>query len=91
MTKIVTSNIDTTTKEAAEAVFDQMGLTTSSAIKLFLNQVATTKSIPFQPTTITKPGFTSEQKTTLLQMIQDAKQQKSHDPFAVIDEMFGRL
>lgn len=40
------------TKAAAREVFDAMGIDMSTAINLFLNQVATDKGFPFRPTVL---------------------------------------
>jgi addiction module RelB/DinJ family antitoxin len=47
--------INKSTKEKAKRALEEMGLDISSGIKLFLEQVITTKSIPFIPTT--KAGY----------------------------------
>ncbi|USS88088.1 type II toxin-antitoxin system RelB/DinJ family antitoxin [Fructilactobacillus hinvesii] len=45
----VTVKVDEKTKEAATKIYEELGLTMSSAIKLFLAETVQTKSIPFQP------------------------------------------
>ena len=40
--------IDNNTKKGAESVFEQLGLTPSTAINLFYKQVIRTNSIPFE-------------------------------------------
>jgi DNA-damage-inducible protein J len=47
----VNVRIEEKTKKAASKALKEMGLDLSSGIKLFLNQVAVEKSLPFRPTT----------------------------------------
>lgn len=42
-------------KEDAEAVFDQMGLSMSTAINIFLKQVIRTNKIPFEISAVMSP------------------------------------
>ncbi len=53
-TLIQVRGVNTSTKKAAESVFHDLGLSTSAAITIFINQVAITRSIPFRPSTIQK-------------------------------------
>ena len=55
--------IDAQTKKRAQSVFKKLGIDISSAMKLFLNQVIKTKSIPFVVRTAN--GFTPEQEQML--------------------------
>jgi DNA-damage-inducible protein J len=50
MTKTATINarINPATKKAAEAIFAKLGLSTTDAITLFLNQVELHKGLPFE-------------------------------------------
>lgn len=47
----MTIRVNRQTKAAAKKVFDALGLDTTTAINLFLNQVATDQGLPFRPTT----------------------------------------
>lgn len=50
----LTIRVTRQTKEAAREVLEEMGLDMSTAITLFLNQVANDNGLPFRPT-ITSP------------------------------------
>lgn len=52
--------IDPNIKNQADAIFKQLGVSASAAIKMFINQVAVTGKIPFTPTTVDENGFTPE-------------------------------
>ena len=56
--------IDKKTKKEAGRIFKNMGIDMSSGIKLFLQSVINTESIPF--TIITKNGFTESQEQTMI-------------------------
>lgn len=45
----VSARVDDDVKRDAEQVFDQMGLSTSAAVSIFLNQVVREQGLPFQP------------------------------------------
>ncbi len=70
-TLIQVRGVKPSTKKIAEDVFRNLGLSTSAAIKLFLNQVAITKSIPFRPTTITENGLSPDQEDEILLNMKD--------------------
>ncbi len=63
-TQIVNVRINKNTKEQAQKIVEKMGLDLSSAIKLFLNKVIITKSIPFEIRT--ENGFTPAQEAKFL-------------------------
>jgi len=44
---VVRARVDPALKTDAEAVFEQLGLTTTDAIRLFLSQVRLRKGLPF--------------------------------------------
>jgi DNA-damage-inducible protein J len=46
-TATITVRLDPKVKTDAQAVFDKLGLTTSQAVSLFLNQVSLNKGLPF--------------------------------------------
>ena len=56
--------IDKKTKREAQKIFKNMGIDMSSGVKLFLQRVNNTESIPF--TIITKNGFTEGQEQTMI-------------------------
>lgn len=50
-TVAVQSRVSPELKEQAEAVFAALGLSTSDAIRMFLQQTVNTGGLPFQPST----------------------------------------
>ena len=44
---VITMHIDSKTKQQADIIFQQLGLTTSEAITLFYRQVVLMRSLPF--------------------------------------------
>ena len=46
-TATITIRLDPKVKTDAQAVFDKLGLTTTQAVSLFLNQVSLNKGLPF--------------------------------------------
>ncbi len=70
--------IDAKTKNKTQKILREMGLDLSSAIKIFLNKIIITKSIPFEIRTIN--GFTPEFEQELLEASRDAlKYSKGYD------------
>ncbi len=63
--------IDKKTKNAAQAIFEKLGMDMSSGMKLFLSQVIRTKSIPFVART--ENGYTPEYEAMILRETEDAK------------------
>ena len=55
--------VDSKTKDDAEKIFKQLGLTLSSAIIVFLNQSINQNGIPF-PLTLDKMQISSDKTTT---------------------------
>ncbi len=51
MNSLISIRIDPKTKRAAQKTLDELGLDLSSGVKLFLEQVVETESIPFIPAT----------------------------------------
>ena len=67
MTKAIQIRVDTKLKKDAEVIFDDLGLDTPTAIRLFLKKVVVSKSIPFElKSTRTDNGFTEEFETEIL-------------------------
>ena len=48
-TSLVTVKIDTSLKQAAESVFNDLGITVSQAVSMFYKQVQLQHAIPFAP------------------------------------------
>ena len=79
--------IDKKDKEAVQKVFTGLGLTLSSAIKLFLRQAQKTKSLPIKG--LTENGFTPEYEKML---IREAKWALKHGKgYSSAKEMFDDI
>lgn len=65
-TQTLNVRINKSTKDQAQKIVEKMGLDLSSAVKLFLNKVVMTKSIPFEVNT---KGRMNDPK--FIRMIQD--------------------
>ena len=63
--------IDEKTKKLAKKVLDEVGLDMSSAIKLYLNQIAIRRGIPFQ--ILTENGLTIREEKTILKASDEAR------------------
>lgn len=63
--------IDEKTKKSAKKVLDKVGLDMSSAIKLYLHQIAIRRIIPFQ--ILTENGLTLDQERDILKASEEAK------------------
>lgn len=48
-TNVVYARIDTTLKENAESILNQLGITPSSAIQMLYSQIVLQKGMPFEP------------------------------------------
>ena len=61
MTKAIQIRVDQKLKRDADLIFEDLGLDTTTAIRLFLKKVVMSKSIPFElKSTLTDNGFTPE-------------------------------
>ena len=69
--------MDRKLKESAEAVFAEIGLDATTAVRMFYSRVARTHSIPF-PLRV-EPEFTPEQEEEILRAAEE-----SYDPTNVI-------
>ncbi len=45
----ISARVSEEVKEEAEQIFEQMGLSTSTAVSLFMNQVVRERGFPFRP------------------------------------------
>jgi DNA-damage-inducible protein J len=70
-TSTIQLRIDKHTKAQAQAIFKKLGTDLSSAMKLFLNQVIRTKSIPFIART--ENGYTPEYEQSLIDEVNAMK------------------
>ncbi len=81
--------IDASTKTKAAKVLKELGLDLSSAVKLFLTKVVSSKSIPFEIRTVN--GFTLAQERRILKETEWAKKhgKKYTDVKKMIDDMLA--
>ena len=63
--------IDEKTKNETKKIFGDLGMTLSSAIKLFLNQAKKTKTLPIKG--LTENGYTEEYENELIKEAEWAK------------------
>ncbi len=59
-TTLLRIRVDETTKREADEIFEDMGMSTASAIRLFLRQSVITRKLPFQPVAQEEDGFYGE-------------------------------
>jgi len=70
MSTTIQIRVDQKTKKEADRTFKQMGLDTSSGIKLYLHQVIKSHSIPFEIRTAN--GFTPAQERRMIRETEHA-------------------
>ena len=73
MTDTIQLRIDASTKSKAQKILKDLGLDLSSAVKLFLTQVVSSRSIPFH--IVTANGYTPAQEK---KMLKEAAWAKKH-------------
>ena len=77
-------------KEEAEEIFAEMGLDTTTAVRIFFTKVARTRSIPFRLNA--EPEFTPEQEARILEAWEDSKDPANlSGPFSSVAELFKHL
>ncbi len=87
MNATIQLRIDATTKNKAQKVLKDLGLDLSSAVKLFLTKVISTRSVPFEIRTVN--GFTPAQER---QLLKDAAWTKKHGKrYTNTKEMFDDI
>lgn len=89
MTKAIQIRVDQKLKEAADLIFEDMGLDTPSAIRLFLKKVVVSKSIPFElKSTRTDNGFTEDFEEEVLKA---SKEKEQIGPFKSAKDAIAEL
>lgn len=78
----VRARIEPDLKEETEAIFEQLGISTTEAIRLFFKQVKLRQGIPFE---LRVPNRDTEEA------IKDAIERKNLHTFATPDELFEDL
>ena len=81
-TAVITARIEPGLKESVELVFEQLGLTTTQAITLFLRQVELQQGLPF---TLKIPNATT------IAALQEAKARQNLTAYADANELFADL
>lgn len=81
-TSAVTVRLDPKVKSDAQAVFDDLGITTTQAISMFLKQVSLRKGLPFA---VEIPNEET------IRAMEDAVTRRSLKTFDNIDEALGSL
>ena len=77
--------VEPTVKKRAEKTLNDLGLSITEAVNVFLNQVILNDGIPFE---IRKPRFNKE----TIQSLEDTKKEKNlSKTFDNVDEMFEEL
>lgn len=88
MTKAIQIRIDSKLKKEADRVFDELGLDTPTAIRMFLSKSVRTRSIPFElNNNLTENGFTPEFEDEILR----ASKEPSIGPFYSAEEAIEYL
>ncbi len=82
--------IDRSLKEAADEVFEEIGLDATTAVRLFFTKVAKTRSIPFRLRA--EPEFSPEAEARILQAWEESKDPANLSrPYTNVAEMFSDL
>lgn len=89
MTKAIQIRVEEKLKHEADLVFEDLGLDTPTAIRLFLKKVVVSQSIPFElkVTTHTENGFTPEFEKEILK----ASHEPNIGPFSSAKEVLATL
>lgn len=86
MSSIIQTRIDNKTREKAEAIFRQMGMSLSDGIRIFICQVINDRALPFQP------SVSREFKPEVARAMQDALEEKNLiGPFDNVDDVLKYL
>jgi DNA-damage-inducible protein J len=82
--------MDRSLKEEAEEIFAEMGLDTTTAVRIFFTKVARTRSIPFRLSA--EPEFTPMQEARILEAWEESKDPANlSGPFSSAEELFKHL
>jgi DNA-damage-inducible protein J len=77
-------------KEEAEEIFAEMGLDTTTAVRIFFTKVARTRSIPFRLSA--DPEFSPEHEASILEAWEESKNPANlSGPFSSAKELFKHL
>ena len=82
--------MDRSLKDEAEAVFEEMGLDTTTAVRIFFTKVVKTRSMPFRLKA--EPEFTTDQEDEILEAWEESKNPANlSGPFATPAKLFQHL
>ena len=56
MNSVIQARVDTASKKEAEAILNQMGMSLSDGIRIFIRQVIHQRALPFRPTLAEVPN-----------------------------------
>jgi DNA-damage-inducible protein J len=87
-TSMIQIRIEDDLKKKADALFTDLGIDTTSAIRLFLTQAVMRNGIPFEITRIEDPFYNEYNQNRIRKSIEKAEQGEytSHELTEVIDE-----
>lgn len=81
----VTFQVDESVKQAADALFDDLGMSLSTALNLFLRQAVREQGIPFAV------SAKAPNETTLAAMEAAERGEDMHGPFNSVEELMEAL
>lgn len=91
---VINLRVDPETKSNAESVLNNLGITMSTAIEMYLNQIIIKRGIPFSVDELEAPDHLNPDKVSLEELA--ASIQRGHDDIAAgryytLDEAFSQL
>ena len=82
MNTVIQARIDAASKEEAEAILNQMGMSLNEGIRVFIRQVIHHRALPFRPSLIDEPN---EATQMAMQRVDDYICGKNRDKFKKFD------
>ena len=85
--------VDTLIKSNVEKILANMGLDMSTAIRIYLQKIQQTNSIPFalSNSQYTKDGFTQEEEKEIISSWKESKIEKNRKKFTSMDDAINHL
>jgi len=88
-TETIYLRVEPQTKKQAESTLAKLGLTTSDAVNIFLNQVILTRGLPFE---VKMPALTREEaEEILMKQLDDAEASFNEGRWLTIEESKQRM
>lgn len=84
-TEIVRARIDAQVKEEASRILEQMGLTPSDGIRMFLTSVAKKKELPFHPLDFFEPNAET------IQAMEELERGENIATFETVEDLMKHL